>query len=165
MRSRFARALSQLYAHFVSRTDQPPEEEKPPRPSADDSPNRNTERRAFPRRESGCDVSVCLRHEKGLLTQQQMAWRLHSSTRKGSLVDVSMNGVAFLLNEPIEKDEELLLRLTNRQFAKNVDTHAHVLRALSDGDGQWRIICQFQKNLTFEQVHDLGRHLFQSDFV
>lgn len=124
-----------------------------------------SDRRAYPRRDSGCSVSVARSAENGATNPQMAAWQLHSSQLKGALLDISMNGVAFLIPEPLAEDEDLFLRLSNRSFDKQIDTSARVVRIFPDADEQWKIVCKFHKRLSFEQVHDFGRHLFHSDIV
>jgi hypothetical protein len=123
------------------------------------------DRRAFPRRDSGCAVSVCRRKDGSPVNAQRMGWLLHSSRLKGMLVDISMNGVAFTLGEEIGDGEAILLRLTNTRFGTHVDKSATVIRALPVNGRQWKIICQFDHKLTYEQVHDFGKNLFQSHLV
>lgn len=93
------------------------------------------------------------------------AWHLHSSSLKGPLLDISMNGVAFLLPQQLSEGEDLFVRLSNRPFDKQIDTAVEVLRVVPEEGDQWKIVCKFHKTLTFEQVHDFGRHLFRSNIV
>ena len=103
---------------------------------------------------------------KTLLTlEQQMAWRLHSSQLKISLADTDMNGVSFLLSEPIERGENIVLRIASQRFNNQVDKEATMLRSFSQGRGQWKVVCQFRRNLKFEEVHNLSRQLFESNLV
>src|SRR5690606_27838874 len=93
------------------------------------------ERRAFPRRESICLVSVYRRENDAPVNQQEVRWLLHSSPLKGAIDDISMNGVAFLLPEPMESGSKLLMRLINRRLDRHVDTSGRVVRAMPDGLG------------------------------
>lgn len=162
----------------ASQTYDQDENRKPvPRPTSD--------RRAFPRRDSSCIVSVC-RSEvqfepadsvnvkpkvhndhaaRAQLELQKRVWQLHSSPLNGPLVDLSMNGVAFLLHEEFEGGVCLLIRLKNRQLHKHIDAVARVVRSIPQDDGQWRIVCSLLKNLSLEQVHEFSKRQFESDFV
>jgi hypothetical protein len=124
-----------------------------------------SDRRAFPRRDSECVVSIHRQQNPPENNEQQMDWQLHSSQLKGSLADISMNGVSFLLSEPIERGENIVLRMASHRFNNQVDTEATVLRSFSQGRGQWKVVCQFRRNLTFEEVHNLSRQLFESNLV
>ncbi|MEX0701014.1 MAG: PilZ domain-containing protein [Planctomycetales bacterium] len=123
------------------------------------------ERRAFPRRESICLVSVYRQHDDGPVNQQEVRWLLHSSPLKGAIDDISMNGVAFLLHETIEPGTHLLMRLVNRRLDRHFDTSGRVVRAIPDGLGEWKIVCRFDRNLSLDQVHEYGQNVFASELV
>lgn len=80
-------------------------------------------------------------------------------------MDVSMSGAALRMAEPLDQGEIILLRLSNRRFDVSVDRKATVLRCLPDGEGSWKIVCQYDSKLTFEQVDVLGKGLFISRLV
>lgn len=122
------------------------------------------DRRLHPRRESACVVSVCVKATQGELSQQRIAWLLHSSRIKGKLLDVSMSGMSLELYEPVEAGSEVLLRVNSRNIKSVVDVTAKVLRCTAH-DGYFNIICRLSKNLTFEQIHQVGNHLFSSTIV
>lgn len=178
-RSRLGEALVRLYREDRTGVARAPSAiaPRPAVPTTDEEPSgrkserlsrKETDRRAFPRRDSGCVVSVCHRKGDSPINQQRMAWMLHASRTKGTLVDISMNGVAFLMetaDEPIEPDDRVLLRITNRRFDRHVDTTGRVVRASADETGGWRVVCRFDKQLAFDEVSTLGRHLFQSNLV
>lgn len=124
-----------------------------------------TERRAFPRRVSICLISVYCQPDDSPVNQQEVRWLLHSSPLRGAIDDISMNGVAFHLREPIEPGEKLLMRLMNRRLDAHFDTSGRVVRCTPDGMGEWRIVCRFDRNLTLDQVHDYGQNLFSSKVV
>ena len=118
-----------------------------------------SDRRTYPRRESVCIVSVRRDSTDASLSQHRADWMLHSSRLKGKLLNISMNGVAFVLNESMQRDEGLLLRLTNRRFDKSIDATATILRCSRYGTGEWKIVCRFRKTLTFEQIRLFGQQL------
>lgn len=123
------------------------------------------ERRAFPRRESGCIVAVCLLSPEEALTPQQISWQLHAGRLTGRMVDVSMNGIALELPYSLEANTRLHMRISNRQLLQNLDISGSVLRSTAHGEGVWNVICQLDRKLTFEQIHTIGKHLFASTIV
>ncbi len=124
-----------------------------------------SDRRKLPRRESECQLAVypCTTEER--LTADRIAWLLHATQLKGTLVDVSMSGISFCLSEPLAADARILLRIKNRTIDEHVDTTAVVLRSRVAADGDWNVVCRFNKNLTFEQIHVVGRSLFAATIV
>ena len=94
-----------------------------------------------------------------------VAWRMHTSAQQGLIIDLSINVIAFLLPELMENGERLALRLSNRQFGRHIETTAVVIRSCADGNHQWKIVCQFEEHLTFDQVCDFGSQLFESESV
>ena len=125
------------------------------------------DRRAFPRRTSGCIACVCRisQADGGMVTPQEQEWQLHSSRLRGELLNISMNGVSFMLSESLPIDEVVVLRLTNVILDRSIDVNSQVLRVAPMDAGNWRITCRFCENLTFKQINEFGRSLFQSDFV
>jgi len=127
------------------------------------SPSRD--RRAFPRRESGCQVAICIQAPDHQLTSQQVDWQLHAGKTTGRLVDVSMNGISLHLDQPLDAQAKVYLRVSNRHLDQSLDTAGTVLRSKQGDDGQWTIICRLDKNFTFEQIHTIGKQLFASTIV
>jgi hypothetical protein len=75
-----------------------------------------------------------------------------------------MQAVSFQLGQPIAVGQSITLRLANGRLDSSLDTLATVIRSSQVGD-HWKIVCRFERNLTYEQIHDLGRQLFTSATV
>jgi hypothetical protein len=76
-----------------------------------------------------------------------------------------MSGIALYLPEPLEPGAKVLLRISNRTIDRYVDTTAVVLRCRQSLEGGCNVVCRFQKNLSFQQIHIVGRSLFASTIV
>lgn len=131
-------------------------------------PKASAERRAFPRRASHCRVAICrLLEDEDYLTPQQIEWRLHASTLKGDLCDLSLSGAAILLHHPLTEGENVVLRLSCPRRDHHLDHQAEVVRSLPDesGSGEYKVVCQFPERLTLDQVSFYSRLLNQSGLI
>jgi len=99
------------------------------------------------------------------VSPQQAEWLLHATSLQGFLLDVSMNGLAFRLDQPLESASRVLLRLTSRMTDLSVDAPVTVVQSMREESGQWKIVGRFDRNLTLEQVHKFGRYLSGATFV
>jgi len=128
-------------------------------------PLTESDRRAFPRHEGACSVSVARTPVGTTAPPQEQSWLLHASQLKGRLLDISMNGIAISLPVSIEQGETILLRLSNPRLDRTLDTAAEVVRSEGDDQGCYRIVCRFHRRLTLEQVNCFGKSLFPSQLV
>jgi|GEM_PF-3027266 len=158
--SSFSRALRSTLGGPASPV-QPETSAEPQRPVAKNP----QDRRAFPRRIGGCVVAVCRRSRESQLTPQHIDWILHRGRLRGHLVDISMNGAAFTLQETVEVGETLLLRITNRNSNRAIDTDAKVLRVAETEHGYWKIYCRLERKLTFDEIRDLGQPPLPSSII
>ncbi len=124
-----------------------------------------SDRRVFPRRNSGCVVSVRPVSSDEVVDSQQMAWMLHSCQLKGELCDISMSGAAVVLPQPVAQQSAVLMRLRNPRFDRQIDVAATVVRCFEDSDGHWKITCQFKHKLSLEQIQSFGHLLNNPEFV
>jgi hypothetical protein len=166
--SRLAAALARIEAGDPA-TGSRDASQEPPRTAGASVPDESTgcdaERRGFPRRDSGCVVAVYRKRDVAPITQQHFNWLMRAADLTGGLVDISMSGAAFVLSERLEPGEPILLRISNPRFDRKLDAAAVVLRTSSVGSGEWKVVCRFERNIRFEQVALLGRHLRESSIV
>lgn len=123
------------------------------------------DRREHPRRESECTVKVCPCSSDERLAADRIAWLLHAAQLKGTLVDVSMSAISINLPKAFAAGTKVLLQIKNRMLDDHVETAAIVLRSRDLGNGEWNVVSRFCKNLTFEQIHVVGRSLFAATIV
>jgi len=72
------------------------------------------------------------------------------------MVDVSLKGTAFLLAQPVDAGRQLLLQLSHRQRQTDVVRSVTVADCRPEADGLWRILCEFQSQLSFEELTQLS---------
>ena len=126
----------------------------------------STERRAYPRREGNCRVAVCrLSEEDRFLTPQQIEWRLHATTLKGTLADLSLSGAAIMMQHPLPVGEAVILRLFCPRRDAHIDQRAAIVSSLAEPTGESRLMCQFRNRLSLEQVSVFSRFLNEADRI
>ena len=126
-------------------------------------PLNNEERRAFPRRLGDCTLSITRSDNSERLTHSD--WAIHSTSIKGSLIDISLSSIAFSTDEELRESESLQLRIRNRALQRELDRTATVLRTIQTDDGNHRVVCNFDHRLSFEQIRDFGYQAFASTLV
>lgn len=126
--------------------------------SADAKAAAASDRRRFPRHESGCIVSVCQCGQTIPLNRVTWKWRLHATRTKGALLDISMSGLALMLADQLPADEHILLRIRNPRMDQSIDCGARVVRTI-EAEGGWKTVCDFQEPLTLDTIHRVARRV------
>ena len=119
------------------------------------------ERRQVRRRCSESLVDVLVLDEKVPDHLQGQRWLIQTTQLHGKLIDVSANGAAFLLPEPLHQRDRLLLHVKNRENRQYVEVSAHVLRVHADPEGGWKIVCRFDSALPTDQLTQASSALCQ----
>jgi len=112
------------------------------------------ERRRFPRRDSGCIVAVCRKPKDD--DNFRTEWSLRTKRSRGSLIDLSMTSIAFLLPESFEIGESLVLRLIHPTRDAHLDCTGEVFRCTAAGNGCYKVVCQVTPKLTLDDMRTFG---------
>ncbi len=120
-------------------------------------PSSGSERRRFPRRQSECSVTLVERAQTLELTPRETDWLLQSSRAVGQLLDISQTGLCLLVEKDLAIGSEVLLRISNPQLQRTVDSAATVVRSQPSGAGRFSIHCVVLREFTLDQLQDLGR--------
>lgn len=123
------------------------------------------DRRRFPRRRSECSVSIVERNQVEGLTPRETDWLLRSSQDVGRLLDVSQTGVCMQLSHAISVGSEVLLRISNDQLNRHVDSAATVVHCQYIVPQKYSIHCQVLFDFTLDQLQDLGRPLVSNHIL
>lgn len=123
------------------------------------------ERRALPRRDSGCSVRICVVPGDEPVTSQRVEWLLRASQECGPMVDVSLRSVSLTLGEPLASGARVMLRLTNPRLAQEIDRGARVVRSVAQGAGEWKIVCRFDDPLALAELQHFARYPLGSGCV
>ena len=122
------------------------------------------DRRRFPRHESSAVVRVYLLGERKSLNPIEREWRLHSTPLRGQLADVSMSGVALLMDESVPSGTHLWLRFS-KPIDKSIERTIRVVNVIPQDSGQWQIVGELLQRLSLAEVTRLGEAIFASDCV
>ncbi len=127
------------------------------------STSQGEDRRQYPRHLSSGKVTVCLIEKDSLCYPPTLDWQMHSSQLRGTIMDISMNGVAIVLDQPIRVGTSVAMVLDWFHAAEEVQTRGHVIRSAEIQETSpsrlWLITVQLDRRLTFEQVRTLGHRL------
>ncbi len=117
------------------------------------------DRRAFPRRQSECLVTVLHRCETQHLKPRETDCLLQNGRLVGRLLDISQTGLCLMLGEVIADNSELVLRISNQHLNRHVDASAQVIHSQHAGHGRFSIHCRVLRDFNLSELQDLGRPL------
>jgi len=123
------------------------------------------DRRAHPRHRGICLVTVVPVEEDRAVKAEERFWMLHSGQLRGHMIDVSLSGLAFIGDSPIEAEASIFIRMSNYRLGTNLDTSGRVLRCSATEDDRYRIVCTFDYNLSEDQVTTLSKQIFDGQLV
>lgn len=140
-------------------SEAPPETALPSTQGTPPQPAHGVDRRRFLRRSSTQLVRVI--PDCGIpVDEEDLDCALHESPCRGRMVNISMNGVAFLLPKPLAVSARVWLKLESRTREFAVTRAARIVRAAPAADTGWMITCRFDHSLPYADVlllgHDLG---------
>ncbi len=118
-------------------------------------PSDGADRRTFPRREAHGHASVASFPHAAALTPELADALLHDKGVSGELIDLSRNGLAILLLQPLPAGEELIVRLCYPGSDETRDTLATVVRSISIDGGLWKIVARLTEPLSFDAAYEL----------
>lgn len=121
------------------------------------------ERRTFPRRMSGCVVTI-VPAVGNLATGPAADWRLRAKGRRGALVDLSLSSAAVSLTEPLEQGDRVLARLECRTRGATLDVTGRVLRCIPLED-EYRVVVSLGERLTLDEILAFGHQAGSQDVV
>lgn len=127
---------------------------EPVEPVAADSSD-GQDRRSFPRREAHGHASVTSFPHVAVPTPELADAMLRNEGVSGELIDLSRNGLAVLLLQPLPSGEEILVRLCSPGSDETRDKLAKVIRSIGIDGGLWKIVAQFVEPLSFDAAYEL----------
>ena len=118
-----------------------------------------TDRRRFLRRHSTHLVRV-LPYRDIPISPEDLEWALHESPLRGQMLDISMNGVAFLLKQPLAVSARVWLKLESRTRDFAVVRSGRIIRVVSASDTASTVTCRFDHCVPYADVVLLSQQLF-----
>lgn len=112
------------------------------------------DRRRFPRRLGHCSVRIL--RDRDSKSPADRDWAFRATPLRGQMLDVSISGVAFLVSEPISPGTSLYVELRHPHRDKAVVRKVLVADRLLAENGRWKILCQLEQRLSFEEVTALS---------
>ncbi|MDX1967359.1 MAG: PilZ domain-containing protein [Planctomycetaceae bacterium] len=114
-----------------------------------------SDRRSFPRREAHGHASVASFPHVVAPTRELADALLRDAGVSGELIDLSRNGLAIVLLQPLAAGEEIIVRLCYPGGAETRDVLATVVRSTSIDGGLWKIVARLLEPLSFDAAYDL----------
>lgn len=123
---------------------------------------RSTERRAAPRRESACRVSV-IRNDGGV-SSMNTEWQFRATKIQGHAIDLSSTGMSFELDEPaaLNAGDSLRVRLDNKRLDRSCIVMCEVIRVTCDDESKMRLTCRIAGRLSIDRLQEFS-HLLGSN--
>ncbi len=106
-------------------------------------------------------MTLLERHETNRLTPQEIDWWLQSSRTVGRLIDISQTGLCMQFDREITKDTEVLLRISNQQLNRQLDSVAKVISSSPIAPGKFSVHCRTLHDFTLAELQDLGRPVIE----
>ncbi|MBX3436886.1 MAG: PilZ domain-containing protein [Planctomycetaceae bacterium] len=113
------------------------------------------ERRRFRRRRSSHLVRV-LPCRDAAVDAEELDFALHESPWRGELTDLSMNGAAFILSQPLTSVTRIWLRLECRTREFAVIRSGRIVRAVPMSETAWIVTCRFDTCVPYSDVVQLA---------
>lgn len=132
-------------------------------PGAGDAFGEN--RRNLPRHAGGC--SVLVQHLGGERVHDPLrrAWAWHGSPARGDLLDVSLAGIACLMQQPLERGRRIDVRLWNPRRDVRLERSAIVLRCSPVEPDRWKVVCRFATPLGVDDLQWVAQHVLPHPIV
>lgn len=128
---------------------------KPEQADSEATSSDASDRRSFPRREAHGHASVASFPHVVVPTRDLADALLRDEGVSGELIDLSRNGLAILLLQPLPAGEEIIVRLCYPGSDETRDTLATVVRSTSIDGGLWKIVARLLEPLSFDAAYDL----------
>lgn len=117
---------------------------------------RAADRRRFLRRLSRHLVRI-LPFREFEVDREDLEWALHESPIRGQMADISMNGVAFRLKEPLTSSTRVWLKLESRARDFAVVRAGRIIRVTPHSATEWTVICRFDHCVPYADVVQLSQ--------
>ena len=115
-----------------------------------------SERREFPRRSSSGNLRFAAVPEALAPELAALQRLLRSRRARGSVIDISQTGVAFICESALQAGSHLSVSLPGTSGMEPMQVTAKVIRCQQIDQHDWKVVCQFLAPLTFEEAYAVG---------
>jgi len=126
-------------------------------PVPDDGPAA-ADRRRFLRRLSRHLVRI-LPYRDIDVAPEDLEWALHESPLRGQMSNLSMNGVAFRLKQPLTVSARVWLKLECRTRDFAVIRTGRIIRVTPRSETEWTVTCRFDHCVPYADVVQLSQQM------